>query len=80
MTSGSLQMNALPASAPEYTGGVVGAAPLAAPSAPLPLGAAHLLRILMKVLQWLYPLCHYRDLDSGSDQFVGAGSMSSCLP
>ena len=63
VTSGFLQMNALPASAPEYTGGVVGAAPLAAPPAPLPLGAAHLLRIMLKVQRQVLLSQCYRSVD-----------------
>ena len=78
--SGSRWMNPLAMLAPVYAGGVVGAAlPLNAPPAPLPLGAAHLLGIVTKVLQWLYPLHHYRDADCESDHFVGAGGMSGCL-
>ena len=57
-------MYSLAASAPVYAGGVIGAAlPLNAPPAPLPLGAAHLLGMVMKVLQQLYLLHHYRDVD-----------------
>ena len=73
-TSGFPWMNALPASAPEYAGGVVGAAPLNAP-APLPLSASGLFGIVTKVLQWMHLLHCYRVVDCESNQFVGAGSI-----
>ena len=72
-------MYALPMSAPEYAGGEVVDAPLNAPPSPLPLCAACLLGIVMKVLQQLHPLYHCRDVDYESGQFVGAGSMSGHL-
>ena len=54
--SGSRQMYPLAVSMPVYAGGEGGAAPLNAPPAPLPLGAACLLGIMMKALQQVYLL------------------------
>ena len=65
-------MNPLAASIPVYAGGDVGAAlPLNAPPAPFPLGVDRLLGIVMRVLQQLFLLLHYRVPDGLSDQFVG---------
>ena len=76
LRSGSHWKNPLAASALVYAGGAAGASLLLnAPHAPLPLGAACLLGIVMRVLQWLYPLLHYRDPDGLSNRFVGVGGM-----
>ena len=72
--SGSRWKYPLAASTPVYAGGVVGAVlPLNAPPTPLPLGAALLCGIVIRVLQQLYLLLCYRGLDGLSDLFVGVG-------
>ena len=79
--SGSVWRYLLAASTPVYAGGVVGAPalPLWAPPTPLPLGAVHLLRIVMTVQQQLLLLLHYRGLDLLGDPDVGVDGQLICL-
>ena len=78
--SGSCRIYPLAVSLPAYTGGAVGTAlPLNAPPAPLSLGAARLLGILMKVLQQVSLLCCYRDEGCLINLFVVVDDMSNLL-